>query len=133
MVDVTNLTTLERRILHRLENGEEDEAQAVQEEFAKFETETERMGKEPDKIGQATLTSRELGRLPTGNQHSDTPTVIEWQCVKAAAIHYNVSDWISRVDSSLSYEENVSLLESLSQGDRELAVEEANMRWARSD
>lgn len=132
MVDVTNLSTLERRILYRLEDGEGDEEQIVKEEFAKFEMETERMGKEPDKIGQATLTSREIEQLPTGNQHSDTPTVVEWQVVKAAAIHYNVRDWISRVDSSLSYEENVSLLESLSDGDREMAVEEAQMRWAQS-
>lgn len=115
-----------------MEDGEGDEEQIVKEEFAKFEMETERMGKEPDKIGQATLTSREIEQLPTGNQHSDTPTVVEWQVVKAAAIHYNVRDWISRVDSSLSYEENVSLLESLSDGDREMAVEEAQMRWAQS-
>lgn len=132
MVDVTNLSTLERRILHRLEDGEGDEEQIVKEEFAKFEMETERMGKEPDKIGQASLTSREVEQLKTGNQYSDQLTVVEWQCVKAAAIHYNVRDWISRVDSSLSYEENVTLLENLSEGDREMAVEEAKMRWAES-
>lgn len=132
MVDVTNLSTLERRILHRLEDGEGDEEQIVKEEFAKFEMETERMGKEPDKIGQASLTSREVEQLKTGNQYSDQMTVVEWQCVKAAAIHFNVRDWMSRVDPSLSYEENVTLLENLSEGDREMAVEEAKMRWAES-
>ena len=59
---------------------------------------------------QARLTDHEIRRLPTGNQHSDKPSVIEWQVVKGAAVSYGIRDWTAKVDSSLTYEENVNLL-----------------------
>jgi len=123
MVNVTNLSTLERRILERVDESNEE---AVQKEFARFETEVQSMSNEPDGIGQARLTSHEASRLPTGNQHSDSLTVIEWQCVKAAAIYYNVPDWTAKVDSSLSHEENIDLMKSISEGEMELAEEQAH-------
>ena len=46
-----------------------------------------------------------------GNQHSDRLSIIEWQCVKGAAVYYGVEDWRSKADSTLTAEENVSLME----------------------
>jgi hypothetical protein len=46
-----------------------------------------------------------------GNQHSPKPTNIEWQVIKGAALYYGVSDWMSKADSTLTAEENVSLME----------------------
>jgi hypothetical protein len=59
---------------------------------------------------QAPLTDHEMSRLPIGNQHTDSLTLIEWQCVKGAAMEAEVSDWTSKVDSSLSYGENITLM-----------------------
>lgn len=61
-------------------------------------------------IGQEFLTDDEKRRLPIGNQHDNDSTLIEWQCVKAAAMYYSVTDWTSRVDTSLTYEENIDLM-----------------------
>jgi hypothetical protein len=108
MTNVTNLSTLERRILEQVDN--EDICDTISKEFAKFETEVQYMGYDDDDIGQAQLTSREQERLPLGNQYSEELSVIEWQCVKGAAIYYNVANWIQKVDSSLSYEENISIM-----------------------
>ena len=103
-----NLSVLESRLKERLPD-EYDEI--VEEEFDVFTMETAQMSDEGHKIGQAHLTTYEVNRLPTGNQHSDTPTVVQWQVVKGAAIHYGVRDWTSRVDSTLTYDENVALME----------------------
>lgn len=62
-------------------------------------------------FGQARLSSHEISRLKTGNQHSSELTVIDWQVVKAAAIHYGVRDWTSKVDGTLTASENVGLME----------------------
>lgn len=59
--------------------------------------------------GQATLTDHEMRRLSLGNQHTKW-NVVKWQVVKAAAIECNVTDWTSKVDTSLTYEENVTLM-----------------------
>lgn len=59
--------------------------------------------------GQAELTQREMSRLPMGNQHTKW-NVIKWQVVKAAAMHYEVTDWTAKVDRALTYEENVALM-----------------------
>jgi len=126
MTDVTNLKTLERRITERVDD---ECAEAVKEEFDQFRVEVERMGSEPDLIGQATLTDHEISRLKVGNQYSEYPSIIEWQCVKAAAIHYNIPDWTSKVDSSLTYEENIDRLKFLSSGGMDEAKEKARMRW----
>lgn len=68
-------------------------------------------GKDDEIPPQARLTDHETSRLPIGNQHSDDLSIIEWQCVKGAAIHYDVRDWTSKADSTLTAEENVSLME----------------------
>jgi hypothetical protein len=116
-----NLSVLEGRLLDRLP---EDFEKAVQQEFSRFETEIEAMSPDRDKIGQARLTDDEIARLPTGNQHSDDPTIIEWQCVKAAAIHYGVRDWTAKADSTLTHEENVSLMEQYGTENNETTVRE---------
>jgi hypothetical protein len=59
--------------------------------------------------GQADLTEKEKSRLPLGNQHTKW-NVVRWQAVKGAALYYGVSDWTSKVDSALSYGENISLM-----------------------
>lgn len=62
------------------------------------------------RFGQAPLTDHERKRLPLGNQHTSTPTNIEWQTVKGAAIYYEVTDWTSKVDTSLTCDENINLM-----------------------
>lgn len=44
-----------------------------------------------------------------GNQHTKW-NVVKWQCVKAAALAYNVVDWTAKVDPALTYEENIDLM-----------------------
>lgn len=106
---MSNLSVLERRILYRLPS---EFHQPVLEEINKFEIESQRMSEDKDKIGQATLTDAEIGRLNTTNQHGDDGlTVIEWQSVKAKAIENGIMDWTSKVDGTLSYHENMSLME----------------------
>lgn len=63
-------------------------------------------------LGQVELTDDELRRLPLGNQYTarHRKPVMCWQAVKAAALYYEVSDWISIVDAKLTYEENIELL-----------------------
>lgn len=62
--------------------------------------------------GQVGLTPHEKRRLPLGNQHTDRrrKPIMCWQIIKAAAMHYDVRDWTSKVDPSLTYEENVELM-----------------------
>lgn len=59
---------------------------------------------------QAYLSDHEMSRLPIGNQHTDSLTLIEWQCVKGAAVEADVSDWTAKADSSLTYGENIKLM-----------------------
>jgi len=61
------------------------------------------------KTGQAPLTDHEIRRLPMGNQNTKW-NVIRWQVVKGAAMFFDVNDWTSKVDASLSYEENVAIM-----------------------
>lgn len=82
---------------------------------------------------QRRLTRHEIERLPMGNQHTKW-NVIKWQVVKGAAVKYNVPDWTSKVDTSLTYEENCELmrLQSTAHGGpsvRELAML-TDDRWA---
>lgn len=103
-----NLSVLEERLKYQLPDEYE---QTIEEEFSKFETETSRISQEPDKIGQATLTKREVQRAPTTNQHGDHGlTVIELQYVKAAALEYGVREWLDYVDPELTAEENVNII-----------------------
>jgi hypothetical protein len=44
-----------------------------------------------------------------GNQNTKW-NVIRWQAVKGAAVFYEVTDWTSKVDTSLTYEENIALM-----------------------
>lgn len=104
-----NLGRLESRILHRLEDGTDDPETVVQQEINQFEYEVEVMSPDPEDLGQARLTDGEIRQLPMGNQHTKW-NVIRWQCVKAAAIKYDVPDWTSKVDRSLTYEENIDLM-----------------------
>jgi len=73
-------------------------------------------------FGQARLSKHEIGRLKTGNQHSSELTVIDWQVVKAAAIHYGVRDWTSKVDGSLTSSENVGLMEEYGSRNKETSL-----------
>lgn len=103
-----SLSILEERLKDELPAGWH---KTVEQEFARFESERNRMSNDDEKLGQAMLTRRELNRLPTTNQHGrEGFTTIELQCIKAAAMKYRVSDWVSQVDSSLSYEENIELM-----------------------
>ena len=60
---------------------------------------------------QAELTDHEISRLSIGNQHTNRLSIVEWQCVKGAALFYGVRDWTAKVDSTLTAEENISLME----------------------
>jgi len=101
------LTTLERRLKEALP---EDYAEDIEKEFDRYRTELQTVSDEPDKIGQSQLTESEQRLLPMGNQHTKW-NLIRWQVVKAAAIHHGVIDWTSKVDTSLTYEENVRLMQ----------------------
>lgn len=68
-------------------------------------------GRDDEIPPQAQLTDHEISRLPIGNQHTDRLSIIEWQCVKGAAVYYGVRDWTSKADATLTAEENVSLME----------------------
>ena len=134
MTSLTNLSTLEYRILDRLENETTASAkQIIEEEFARFECEVEFMSESEDEIGQAKLTDGEIPRLPIGNQHTDELSLIEWQCVKAAAISYGVRDWTAKVDTSLTYEENISIMAGYGDNETGRAIEQAHMRWAKTE
>lgn len=77
-----------------------------------------------------------------GNQNDDNLTLIQWQVVKGAAVYYEVTDWTSKVDTSLGLSENVNLMQKYgtnvdAAGGRTIkdaaAVERAKMRWSDSD
>lgn len=103
-----NLSTLEIRLKRKLPG---DCHNIVERELDRFETERVAMSDDEDKLGQARLTDQEIARLPMGNQHTNW-NVVRWQCVKAAALEYGVLDWTSKVDTSLTYEENIALMEN---------------------
>ena len=63
--------------------------------------------------GQARLTDHEMERLPLGNQHTKW-NVIKWQVVKGAAEYHEVTDWTSKVDTTLTYEENCTKMRAYS-------------------
>jgi len=75
----------------------------------------------PD-FGQAPLSPHEISRLKTGNQHSDELTVIEWRVVKGAACYYGVRDWTSKVDGTLTMDENVGLMEKYGSENKETSL-----------
>ena len=123
------LSVLESRLLYELP---EKHHETVQKEFARFEMESSRMSNEADKIGQATLTRNEIERAKTTNQHGEVGhTVIELQVIKAAAIEYNVDDWLSFVDSTLSHEENIEIMKEQGKpNNKEINAERrAKERW----
>jgi len=104
------LSLLESRLKHSLPKEHHEE---VEREVAQFQSEIQRLSSHREDIGQATLTNRELRLAPTANQHSERGfTTIELQCIKAAAIKYQVDDWIHRIDSTLSYEENIQKMKN---------------------
>lgn len=63
---------------------------------------------------QASLTEFEKSRLESkralGNQNDDRLTIVEWQCVKGAARYYGVTDWLAKIDTTLTKDENVGLM-----------------------
>jgi len=63
-------------------------------------------------LGQASLSDHEKRRLPLGNQNTSIrkKSICKWRCVKAAAVYYEVTDWTAKVDSKLTYQENISLM-----------------------
>mgnify|MGYP006267079257 FL=1 len=86
-----------------------------------------------EKVGQAKLTDHEVSRLTIGNQNSDDLSIIEWQAVKGAAVKFGVTDWTAKVDSSLTYEENIAKMRQYgTNGGQSIryvaAVEKANQR-----
>jgi len=92
------------------------------------------------RFSQPHLTDYEQKRLSLGNQHTDTLTNIEWRTVKGAAMYYEVSDWTSKIDSSLGFSENVNLMQTYgtnmdAAGGRTVkdssAREKAKMKWGR--
>jgi len=104
------LSVLESRLLHNLP---EKHHETVEKEFAKFEMETSRVAQDDENYGQATLTGREIAVANTTNQNGDYGhTIIELQCLKAVAIKLGINGWLSHIDPTLSYEENVTILES---------------------
>lgn len=61
-------------------------------------------------MGQEQLTDHEKRQYNwDGNPHG-SPNIIEAQCVKAAAIHFEIRDWMSYWDPSLSVEENIQIM-----------------------
>jgi len=106
---MSNLSVLESRVLYQLPS---EFHEGVLKEFDRFRLESSRMSEDEKKTGQATLTDNEISRLNTTNQHGDDGlTVIEYQSIKAKAIENGIMDWTSKVDSTLSYHENLSLME----------------------
>ena len=106
---MVNLTVLEKRLQHRLPS---DFAEDIADEFARFEIEVGRLSEDEEKHGQATLTDSEINKLNTTNQFGNNGlTVVQWQAVKGKAISNGITDWTSKIDSSLSYHENLSLVE----------------------
>jgi hypothetical protein len=104
------LSVLESRLLHNLP---EEHHETVKEEFGKFKMETSRVAQDVENYGQATLTYREIAVANTTNQNGDYGhTIIELQCLKAVAIKLEIRDWLSHIDPTLSYGENVTILES---------------------
>jgi len=99
-----SLTRLEHRLKHEIPSEYHED---IEREISRFESEISRLSFDEDKIGQATLTKSEIAKLPIGNQNNDKMTLIEYQCIKAAAIKYSVTDWIQKTDTSLTYEENI--------------------------
>jgi hypothetical protein len=100
---------LERRVLEQVP---EEYHQDIVNEFDKYRMETSRVSEDEEKIGQATLTQREVARAKTINQHSSKHghTVIQLQAIKGAAIKYGVRDWLQHVDSTLSVKENIDIM-----------------------
>lgn len=92
--------------------------------------------------GQANLTEYEVQCLPMGNQNDDNLTLIQWQVVKGAAKYHDVTDWTSKVDTSLGLSENVNLMEKHgtnmnAEGGRTVrdvgAKEQTETRWTSDD
>lgn len=103
------LSILESRLLHNLP---EEEHKTVKKEFSKFEMETSRLAQKPDKYGQATLTSLEIDKAVTTNQHGDYGhTIIELQTIKGVAVKLGVKNWLKYVDPKLTHEENMKIME----------------------
>ena len=62
------------------------------------------------KIGQEQLTEREKRRFDWSGDPHGSPNIIEAQCVKAAATHFQVEDWIAYWDPELSVDENIEIM-----------------------
>ena len=121
-----NLSILEGRIKDSIPEEYHD---TVDKEFSKFIMESSRVSNKPEKIGQATLTKREIRRAPTTNQHGeDGFTVIQLQYIKAAAIKHGVRDWISHIDSTLTYSENANLMADIGRRDTQTTRQMADLR-----
>jgi len=80
--------------------------------------------KETAEYGQIRLEDWETRRLRIGNQHSDHLSIIEWQVVKGAAHYYEVTDWTAKVDSTLTMDENVGLMEQFGTSNNKTTLRE---------
>lgn len=109
-----SLDNLKRRVFGIIPEQHHGE---IGREFDKFQYEIQRLSEEEDKTGQASLTDKEVQKLNTTNQHGDEGlTVIQYQVIKGKAIENGVTDWTSKVDSSLTYHENIALMERENDG-----------------
>lgn len=121
-----NLSVLEERIKEEIP---EEHHEAIDKEFSRFMMEANRISEDPEKIGQATLTDREIRRAPTTNQHGDYGfTVIQLQYIKAAAIKHGVRDWLSHVDPEITYSENANLMTRRGRRDTQSMRQMADIR-----
>lgn len=66
------------------------------------------------KIGQSQLTRQEKSMFNWGGPDADI-NIIKAQCIKAAAQYYGVEDWTAHWDTTLSVDENITLMRQ--QGD----------------
>jgi len=60
---------------------------------------------------QVPLTDNEVRMLPVGNQNTDDMSMIEYEMLKGRAAEVGVNNWLSVIDTSLMYEENMWLIE----------------------
>lgn len=103
-----DISILYSRLTDKIPEAYHDEVEKV---LSRYEMEVSMMADDDEGVGQALLTRHEMSRLKTRNQHQDPSeghTIVELQCIKAAAIENGVRDWTSRVDSTLSKRENIN-------------------------
>lgn len=62
------------------------------------------------KMGQERLTKHEKRQYSWSGRPTESPNIIEAQCVKAAAIHFGIDDWMAYWDPELTIDENIQIM-----------------------